>query len=151
MSMLLVPRSTTLVSAPVRRSRWKRSDRSWMWRNTLPASRRAASWPTLSKNGIAQIVEQHAAEARAGVSDDQRDDDAERAPAPPTCGRSPPCRRTASAAPRPCRRAPAARRPTTRALSSARPSATAWAGSATAPEAAVGLCSLGGAAVGHRL
>ena len=36
MSMLLVPRSTTLVSDPVRRSRWKCSDRSWMWRNTCP-------------------------------------------------------------------------------------------------------------------
>ena len=73
MSMLLVPRSTILVSAPVRRSRWKRSDRAWMWRNTFSASRRAASWPTRSKIAFLQIVEQHAAEARAGISDDQGD------------------------------------------------------------------------------
>src|SRR6476469_2102866 len=49
MSMLLVPRSTILVTAPVRRSRWKRSDRSWRWRKVVSASRRSASWPTRSK------------------------------------------------------------------------------------------------------
>ena len=57
MSMLFVPRSTILVSDPVRRSRWKRSERSWMWRKTLPASRRAASCPTFSKIALRRLSE----------------------------------------------------------------------------------------------
>ncbi len=74
--MLLVPRSMILVSAPVRRSRWKRSDRLWRCTNTCTARRRAASCPTLLEHGVAQIVEQHAAEARAGIGDHQRDGEA---------------------------------------------------------------------------
>src|SRR5258708_6106595 len=55
MSMLFVPRSTILVSDPVRRSRWKRSDKSWTWRNTWAASRRAASCPTFSKMALRKL------------------------------------------------------------------------------------------------
>jgi hypothetical protein len=50
-SMLLVPRSISRVSAPVRRSRWKRS---------------------LFEQRVAEIVEQHAAEAGQCIGGDQR-------------------------------------------------------------------------------
>jgi hypothetical protein len=51
-SMLLVPRSTTRVSDPVRRSRWNRSDSLWMCANTSCDSCRAAICPTRSKMAL---------------------------------------------------------------------------------------------------
>jgi hypothetical protein len=53
--MLLVPRSTTLVTAPVRRSRWKRRLSWWRWRNTSDARRRVASWPTRSNTALRRL------------------------------------------------------------------------------------------------
>ena len=78
MSMLLVPRSTILVSEPVRRSRWKRSDRSWTWRKTWPASRRAASCPTFSNKALRRLSDSTPANRAVGVGGDQPGDDAER-------------------------------------------------------------------------
>ena len=53
--MLLVPRSTILVSDPVRRSRWKRSDSEWTWRNTRAAKVKAARWPTFSNKALRKL------------------------------------------------------------------------------------------------
>ena len=57
-SMLLVPRSTTLVTAPVRRSRWKRSDSWWRWRNTVRRQPPRRVLPDALEHRVAQIVEQ---------------------------------------------------------------------------------------------
>ena len=53
--------------------------------------------PDPLENGVAQIVEQHAAEARAGISGDQSDGDATAASSMPAVMRSiaAPCRRAA--------------------------------------------------------
>ena len=75
--MLLVPRSTILVSDPVRRSRWKRSDRSWTWRKTCAGEPPRRVLADLLEHGVAQIVGQHAAEARGGIGQDQPGDDGE--------------------------------------------------------------------------
>ena len=87
------------------------------------------------EDGVAQIVEQHAAEARAGISDDQGDGEPDRrAPCPPTSGRSPPCRRSGM-----IERdalgdeAPAARRRRPAPSAPARRPATDRAGSGAAP------------------
>ena len=54
-SMLLVPRSTTLVTAPVRRDRWKSRLSAWRWRNTCALRRRVASCPTRSNTALRRL------------------------------------------------------------------------------------------------
>ena len=79
MSMLLVPRSMTLVTAPVRRFMWKRSDRLWRWREDIFGQPPRRILPDAFEHDIAQIVEQHPAKARTCISRDQRDGDGDAA------------------------------------------------------------------------
>ena len=76
--MLLVPRSTILVSgagAPLEVEAQRQ--RVEVAEHVLgQAPRRVLPDPL--EDGVAQIVEQHAAEARAGISDDQRDGEPDR-------------------------------------------------------------------------
>ena len=85
------------------------------------------------EQGVAQIVRQNAGEARAWRSPRPGPRRPRTGRCRRTCGRSPPCRRRASARSRPCRQGPAARPPRRAPSARSAPSATASAGSATAP------------------
>ncbi len=70
--MLLVPRSMILVTSPVRRARWKRSD-SWCSRLEHVLGQhlhRALAHPL--EHHVADVVEQHGGEARGGIGEHQR-------------------------------------------------------------------------------
>ena len=54
-SMAPRPRSSTRVSPPVLRSRWKRSDSSCRWTKTSLAMRRTACMATEAKSAVAQL------------------------------------------------------------------------------------------------
>ncbi len=78
MSMLLVPRSTILVSDPVRRSKMEAQRQIVDMAEDRPGEPPRGVLPDLLEQGIAQIVRKDAGEARRGIAGHEPSDDRER-------------------------------------------------------------------------
>ena len=68
-----VPRSTSRVSPPVWRARWKRSDSACRWRNTLSAIVRTARCVTLANRNSRSSVNDGRRQAHRTVGGEQRE------------------------------------------------------------------------------
>ncbi len=111
--MLFDPRSTVLVTSPVRRDRWNRSDSSCNRRKTSSVSRAYRLLPDALEDDVAHVVERDRGEAPGDIGQHQRQRERQgRVRSSPTSCRSP-CRKPRAAPARPpwraLRTAPTAR------------------------------------------